>query len=433
MSSNHYDVIIIGGRNAGSSLALRLGGQDLKILLVDRATFPSLPSVPSSPIFHPGTMRLIDELGIAESEYTLPGGKVEAYVLDFVGHFHAVIPTSRMELDRNYCYGIDRNRFDTVLWERAARTPGVTARDGFSVMNVTKDAAGRVTGIVGKSASGTPETFTADLVVGADGRFSFAAREFGAKVVEERNEFTGASYHAEWENVEPYGDDAPQAVTMYNTGKGFLLVIIPIAERKYIVCTYMRSQDAHFGGKGIEEAYCEGLQRIPHMWNRLKNARRVTEVVGVRPIANGYREAFGQNWALVGDAVHYKDPIDGQGIYDALIESKALAAAIISWKKHGVSWAQAGAAYQADMMAETHAMFLQTVGRVKQEVFTEAPEFLIKTYIRWLLNNPTYQAQFLRYIARAIDPTEFQTEPSISPQVVLKGLAGDIRKRFKAS
>lgn len=433
MSNSHYDVIIIGGRNAGSSLAIRLAGHDLKILLVDRATFPSLPSVPSSPIFHAGTMRLIDELGIHESEYTHPGAKVENFVMDFVNYFHAVMPTSRMGLDRNYAYGIDRNKFDTVLWEHAARVPGVTARDGFSVMNVTKDAAGRATGIVGKTASGTPETFTADLVVGADGRFSFAAREFGAKIVEERNEFTGASYHAEWENVDDYGPDAPKAITFYNTNKGFFLIIIPIAERKYIVCTYMRSQDAHFGAKSIEEAYCEGLQRVPHMWNRLKNARRVTEVVGVRPIANGYREAFGNNWALVGDALHYKDPIDGQGIYDALIEAKALAEAIISWKKQGISWAQAGATYQQRVMDETHAMFLQTVGRVKQQVFTEAPEFLIKTYLRWMFNDANYQTQFLRYLARAINPTDFQTEPSISPKIVIEGLAGDIRKRFKAS
>jgi 2-polyprenyl-6-methoxyphenol hydroxylase-like FAD-dependent oxidoreductase len=433
MANNHYDVIIIGGRNAGSSLALRLAGNDLKILLVDRATFPSLPSVPSSPIFHPGTMRLLDELGIQESEYTLPGSKVEHYVMDFVNYFHADFPTSRMGLDRNYCYGIDRNLFDTVLWERARRVPGVTARDGFSVMQVTKDENGKVNGIVGKSTSGTPETFTADLVVGADGRFSFAAREFGAKVTEEMNEFTGASYHTEWENVDDYSPELPNSITMYINNKGFFLIIIPIAERKYIVCTYMRSADAHFGAQGIEAAYLEGLQSIPHMWNRLKHARRVTEVVGVRPIANGYREAFGAGWALVGDAVHYKDPIDGQGIYDALLEAKILAQSILDWKKQGMSWEQAGANYQQQMLDETHPMFLQTVAQVKQKVYTEIPEFILKTYMRYLLNNPGYQTQFLRYLARAIDPADFSVEPSISPQILIKGLAGDIRKRFKAS
>ncbi len=78
---NKYDVIIIGGRCAGASLALRLAGHNLKILLVDRATFPSLPSVPSAPFIHPGMMRLLDELGIPESEYPHVGGKIERFVV----------------------------------------------------------------------------------------------------------------------------------------------------------------------------------------------------------------------------------------------------------------------------------------------------------------------------------------------------------------
>jgi hypothetical protein len=81
--------------------------------------------------------------------------------------------------------------------------------------------------------------------VGADGRFSFSARQFGAKVVEELNDFTTAAYHAEWENVDDYAPDCPNAITTYNTNKGFLLLVIPIATRKYIISTYMKSDDAY--------------------------------------------------------------------------------------------------------------------------------------------------------------------------------------------
>lgn len=41
-----YDVIIIGGRVAGTSLAMRLNKQNIKVLLIERATLPSWPSVP---------------------------------------------------------------------------------------------------------------------------------------------------------------------------------------------------------------------------------------------------------------------------------------------------------------------------------------------------------------------------------------------------
>jgi flavin-dependent dehydrogenase len=161
MVNQHYDVIIIGGRCAGSSLTLWLAGNNLKILLVDRATFPSLPSVPSSPFIYPCTLRLLDELGFKETDYTLPGSKIERFVIEFVNYFHAEMPTSRMMLDRNYCYGLDRNVFDQALWQRATQVPGVTAYEGFSVTEIIKNEVGAVTGIVGKTAAGKREQYTA--------------------------------------------------------------------------------------------------------------------------------------------------------------------------------------------------------------------------------------------------------------------------------
>ena len=431
MSGDHYDVIIIGGRCAGASLALRLAGHDLKILLVDRATFPSLPSVPSAPFIHPGTMRLIDELDIAESEYTFPGGQVERFMVHYVDYFEAEIPMSRMGLDRNYFYGIDRSRFDRVLWEYAAQAPGVTAREGFAMTKISRDEHGAAAGIVGQGVSETPEAFTADLIVGADGRFSFAARELGAQITEELNQYTTAVYLAEWENVDDYSPDYPNAVTNYNTGRRLMVLAIPTAERRYLVGAYMPSQDAHFGAQGAEQAYMQILQRLPHLWDRLENARRVSDVVGIRPIENGYRQAYGANWALVGDAVHYKDPSDGQGIYDALLGSKLLADCVLDWKRNGGSWQPFGAAYQQQLLAETHRMLEQTVANVKQTIFTQPPGFIINTLIRYGASNPDFQTLFLRYLSRAIDPADFGAGAAMSPKILMNGIAGDIRRRFQ--
>jgi 2-polyprenyl-6-methoxyphenol hydroxylase-like FAD-dependent oxidoreductase len=420
--SSHYDVIIIGGRCAGSSLAIRLARQNLRILIVDRATFPSLPNIPSSPIIHAGTMRLMDELGIPEECYVYPDGKVTAYVMVIPGYFSAPIPTAQMEIDRNYAYGIDRNRFDTVLWTELHKYPTITACDNFTVTGILKDTDGRVTGISSKHGQ-----YTADLVVGADGRFSTTAQHVGAKVVEEKNECTAAAYHAEWENVEPLSEEYPNTVTFYNTLNGFALIFIPINTRKYIISTYMQSGMAGFGPQAIESAYCKGLQSIPDAWKRLEKARQVTPVVGIRKIQNGYREAFGKGWALVGDALHYKDPIDGQGIYDALVETKILSECIALWKAGNLSWDEAGAQYQQQIYEATHTMFTQTVNRIKQEVFTPVPPLIVKTVLRWAMTDLHYQKQFLKYLARAIDPREY---PKPNAGVILRGIWRDLRGVF---
>ena len=50
MSQADYDVIIVGGRPAGASLAIRLARQQLKVLVVDRATFPESARCPQQPV-----------------------------------------------------------------------------------------------------------------------------------------------------------------------------------------------------------------------------------------------------------------------------------------------------------------------------------------------------------------------------------------------
>ena len=64
--STHFDVIIVGGRPAGSTLAARLGQRNIRTLLLERATMPSLPAI-SSPGIYASTMQMLDEIGADEA------------------------------------------------------------------------------------------------------------------------------------------------------------------------------------------------------------------------------------------------------------------------------------------------------------------------------------------------------------------------------
>lgn len=419
----NYDVIIVGGRVAGASLAMRLSRQNLKILLIERATFPSWPSVPSSPIIHPGTMRFLDELGFSENDYGYPSAKASHVILDVMGRFQAIMPAKLAELDREFFLGLDRNKFDTVLWERAASLPNVTARQNFSMLDVVRDPNGCVTGILCKTDSGSQEIYSAELVVGADGRYSSAAQKFGAKTMEEMNEFPSSSYHAEWEGVAKYSDLYPQPFIIFQLEGNYSFLCIPIDTQKYIIGNYLRPDNSRFQGT-LEERYHQAIQSVPRLRELLKDARRVTPVVGVRQIENGYRQAHGDGWALVGDAFHYESPLDGQGIYNALLATQLLAEAIQQWRQ-GRPWREAGEEYQNRFYKSTHDMLEQTVKRVQQELYSTPPPFVVKTLLRWMLTDPLYQKQFLRYLSRAIDPKTFSFGPTLGP--ILRGIGRDIR------
>src|SRR5690606_3057484 len=138
---------------AGSPLAIRLAHQKLKVLVIDRATFPSLPAIASSPVIHNGTMRLLDELGLKEDDYTLPGSQVENYIVDFVDNFSAIMPFSCTDLERNYMRGIDRAHFDYALWKHMESLQ-VTAYQNHAFVDVLKDEHGKIMGVICKSPDG---------------------------------------------------------------------------------------------------------------------------------------------------------------------------------------------------------------------------------------------------------------------------------------
>src|SRR5690606_4419465 len=163
-------------------------------------TFPHLHAVPSSTILYSHHLTMLEELGISEHDALQAGGRVESFVINFVNHFHTVMPLSASGAKHPYAYGADRRKLDTKFWDTAGAYESVTTRSGFSVTGIVKEN-GKVVGIKGQTERGKEEIITADLVVGADGRFSPSAQHFEAATLEEHNEHITTSYQAEWENV----------------------------------------------------------------------------------------------------------------------------------------------------------------------------------------------------------------------------------------
>src|SRR5262249_35605749 len=154
------------------------------------------PAVPSSPTVHPGTMHLLDELGIAESGYADPTARQDFFVVEFHTFFSAVMKVPPMH-GRDYAYGVDRRQFDLLLWKHLDRFPSVSRREGFPISGVLRDPSGRVAGVVG-GPRGAEERIAARCVVGADGRWSRVAREVGAEVVEEDPVHVSTVHYADW-------------------------------------------------------------------------------------------------------------------------------------------------------------------------------------------------------------------------------------------
>ncbi len=422
--NSDYDIVIVGGRPEGASLAARLGALGHRLLLLDRAQFPSPPGVPSAPILHPGAMAMLDELGIPEADYAAARRPVPGFSFVFDGYFDAWLEVPSMS-GRDYVAGLDRVGFDEVLWRNVARFGSVERREGFTVNDLIRDASSRVIGVVGSTPGGPTEQLRARAVIGADGRFSLVARKAGASIVEQETRRLSTVYFAQWEGVAPvHADSHSDSGQIHTTGRGLDVLCVPIPGDRLIINTHERADRVNIGGNA-QSHYLETVMRVPSVAKRLSDARQVSDVLGVKRIGNGYRKASGPGWALVGDAAHYKDPVDGQGIYDALLGAKLLSEALHRWLSGAREWDAAMADYASELWAATHPMFVETLGRLRRELYEEPPALIIKTLIRWTMTDPTYQSRFLNYLGRTISPTGWSS-PKLIAGAVARGIWRDL-------
>ena len=165
-----FDAIVVGARCAGSPTAMLLARDGHRVLLVDRATFPS-DTISTHWIWQLGlaclkrwglldrvlatNCPLISKMGMNLGAFQLIGD-----LLPGDGVAATCVPR--------------RTVLDKILVD-AAREAGAEVREGFSVTGLTW-SNGRVTGIRGHDRSGTEIEEQARIVIGADGRNSLVAR-----------------------------------------------------------------------------------------------------------------------------------------------------------------------------------------------------------------------------------------------------------------
>ncbi|MFZ4814615.1 MAG: NAD(P)/FAD-dependent oxidoreductase, partial [Phototrophicaceae bacterium] len=398
----HYDVIIIGGRVAGTSLAARLGAAKRRVLLLERESLP-MAHPASSPVIYAPAMELLDEIGADEACYAANTPKLTRWIIEAAEIFSVekAIPARN---GRAYAYAVDRATFDKAIWDVAAQHPSVTVAARTSVLDLLTDADNRVIGVRAKQLdSGVTAEYHAPLVVGADGRFSIVARKVNAAAYDVSSKHPTSNYYAYWKHVQPVPDGAP-AIHLFSTGGDYGILTVDSADGTTLIGIEGRADTVDPKAGDATAFYLRFLQSQPQVWARLAHAERVTDVHGMKKISNLYRQSGGEGWALVGDALHQKDPLDGQGIYDALFTAKALAAAILRWQCDGLSWQAALEGYTQQVRAETLPMYRATLARVEREIYTRRPVWFMHTLAKWLYYDEVYLDRWARVFTRQIDP-----------------------------
>ena len=169
-SLHSFDVIIAGAGPAGSSAAIRLARNHLRVLLVEQKKFPR-PKL-CGEFISPECRRHFETLGVAEAmTISDPASLTETVFYTTRGH-HVTIPSSWF--GGPPALGLSRAVMDNVLLQRA-RGCGVTVIEGATISEPILDKA-TVRGIKLK-INGDEQQHTAPLTIDATGRARILTRK----------------------------------------------------------------------------------------------------------------------------------------------------------------------------------------------------------------------------------------------------------------
>ncbi len=124
-----YDVVVVGARVAGATVAALLGDAGREVLLVDASALPS-PTLSTHFFRGGGMVGVLDRLGVLDQvlalgspplvhEYFYPGGGEES-----------MEGPPQNPGDAGYCLSVRREPLDHLLLQRAVQSPRSTSGTG---------------------------------------------------------------------------------------------------------------------------------------------------------------------------------------------------------------------------------------------------------------------------------------------------------------
>ena len=314
-----HEVVIVGGRVAGSATAMLLARLGHDVVVVDRASFPS-DTLSTHSIARGGVVQL-HRWGLLDE--VLDSGAPAIGQVGFHVGGESITRPIKHKAGVDFLIAPRRYVLDTILATAAARA-GAEVRTGITVTGVRWDRHGRAAGVYGHDRTGTPVDLRARYVVGADGLGSRVARSVGAAVNQVRPADGAAQYAyyagIPWTGIELFVAERSLAgVFPTHHGQACVWICNPSADARAV----------RRGSGSRVEAFDQLLERsAPPLVERLRHARRTSPVQGMLRLPNQVHHAVGPGWALVGDAGYHRDAVTGYGISDAFRDAELLAVAL---------------------------------------------------------------------------------------------------------
>ena len=333
-----YGIIIVGGRVAGAILATRLGQLGTRVLLLEKATFPS--DTLSTSFFRAPALRVFEKIGVLDEVMSAaPPLRTLWNYID--GH----VLSDPVEAARPHV-GLD------PLPAPETR-PNVDARLGANV----RDLIWQDERLIGVRWVEHGEVYEAcaQAVVGADGFYSTLAKTLNP-VYEDFVPVQRCTYYTYFQGLDSFDEPTAEHHFVGNT----LTYVFPTDGNLTMVALSLPISEFPSFKKDPLRKLQTHLESLPLLAPRLAKAEIATEIYGAGNIPCYQRLPYGPGWALVGDAQQVLDPWSGMGIDHAATHADFLAEALDHWLKEEATWETAMNDYHTRARAWSKKQYRRT-------------------------------------------------------------------------
>ncbi|HEU4834080.1 MAG TPA: NAD(P)/FAD-dependent oxidoreductase [Pyrinomonadaceae bacterium] len=336
-SLHDFDVIVAGAGPAGSSAAIHLARNNLRVLLVEQKKFPRAKLC--GEFISPECRRHFETLGVADAMINAePASITETVFYSTRGH-HVTIPSSWF--GGPAALGLSRAVMDNVLLRRA-QDCGVTVIEGATITGPVVDHE-NVHGVKLK-IDGDEQQHTAPLTIDATGRARILTRKLNAREPKSKAKLIAFKVHLRNTRVTPGACE----IYFYPDGYGGLSSVEGDISNLCFIVSAEQVKRYHSNPELVMREMVTKNRRAAYT---LEHARPESEWLSASWERFGRQQPTPAKGLLaIGDSAAFIDPFTGSGMLMAF-ESGELVADVISRHRHNLD------AVAADYTAEYRRKF----------------------------------------------------------------------------
>jgi flavin-dependent dehydrogenase len=325
-NSSNYDVIVMGGGPAGSSIASILAREGRSVILFEKEEFPRHhigESLMTDTYWTFQRMGILDKLKQSpfvrkySVQFANSAGRESRPFYFFEANHHESAVT----------WQVTRSEFDKFLLEHA-QEQGAIINQGVPVKRVLFDAD-RAVGVEVNSKDGSLQRFNANVIVDATGQQAILSNKFGWRVRDPKLKKAVLYSYFKGARREPDLNGGATLVLRTEPGSGGWFWYIPL-ENDITSVGIVADPDYLYKGRGKDFAriFEEEIEKCESCRRRVAGATRVDKIYSILDYSYRSKQCAGAGFILIGDAYGFLDPIYSSGVLLAMKMAELAADAI---------------------------------------------------------------------------------------------------------